>query len=133
MKMSPASLANLKPYLTTEQARANQQKGLVSRLRNIELQNQFKITAKAFMKVKGELPDITALDVIKVAMWNALQDDNFEDAARYAEKIAEYEQPKLQRIDQTVTTKTADLTDEELMAIIEQEGLSMVGTSKTST
>lgn len=129
MKMSPASLANLKPYLTTEQARANQQKGLVSRLRNIELQNQFKITAKAFMKVKGELPDITALDVIKVAMWNALQDDNFEDAARYAEKIAEYEQPKLQRIDQTVTTKTADLTDEELMAIIEQEGLSMVGKS----
>lgn len=81
------------------------------------------------MKVKGELPDITALDVIKVAMWNALQDDNFEDAARYAEKIAEYEQPKLQRIDQTVTTKTADLTDEELMAIIEQEGLSMVGKS----
>ena len=133
MKMSPASLANLKPYLTTEQARANQQKGLVSRLRNIELQNQFKITAKAFMKVKGELPDITALDVIKVAMWNALQDDNFEDAARYAEKIAEYEQPKLQRIDQTVTTKTADLTDEELMAIIEQEGLSIVGTSKTSS
>lgn len=129
MKMSPASLANLKPYLTTEQARANQQKGLVSRLRNIELQNQFKITAKAFMKVKGELPDITALDVIKVAMWNALQDDNFEDAARYAEKIAEYEQPKLQRIDQTVTTKTVDLTDEELMAIIEQEGLSMVGKS----
>jgi len=35
---------NLIPY-TTETARLNQQKGLASRLRNIELQNQFKITA----------------------------------------------------------------------------------------
>jgi len=113
---------NLVPY-TTETARLNQQKGLASRLRNIELQNQFKITAKAFLKVKEDLPEISALDVIKMAMWTALQDDNFEDAARYAEKLAEYEKPKLQRIDQSITTKTTELSDEELMRIIEEEGL----------
>jgi len=122
MKLSPNSLANLK-IMDSSIARENQKKSVQSRLLNIELQNQFKITAKAFLKVKEDLPDITALDVLKMAMHVALQEDNFEDAARYASMVAEYEQPKLQRIDQTTTVKTADLSDEELMAIIEAEGL----------
>jgi len=75
------------------------------------------------MKVKEDLPDITALDVLKMAMHVSLQEDDFDNAARYANMIAEYEQPKLQRIDQTTTTKVADLTEEELLAIIEKEGL----------
>jgi hypothetical protein len=122
MKVSPNSLKNLK-LITSETARENQRKSVQSRLLNLELQQQFKVTAKAFMKIKEDLPDITALDILKMAMHLALQEDKMDDAARYASQIAEYEQPKLQRIDQSVTTKTADLTDEELLAIIEQEGL----------
>jgi len=136
MKVSAASLANLRPVgseggikdvplYTKENANEMRERGLVSRLRNKELREQFKLTAKAFMQVKEELPEVQALDVIKMAMWTALQEDDFESAAKYAEKVAEYEQPKLQRIDQTVTSKTVDLTDEELMEIIEKEGLSL--------
>jgi hypothetical protein len=125
MKVSPNSLKNLK-LITSETARENQKKSVQSRLLNLELQQQFKVTAKAFMKIKEDLPDITALDILKMAMHLALQEDKMDDAARYAAQIAEYEQPKLQRIDQSVTTKTADLSDEELLAIIEQEGLQKI-------
>jgi len=131
MKVHPNTLANLK-IITSETARENQKKSTASRLLNIELQNQFKITAKAFLKVRDELPTITALDVIKMAMWDAIQNDQFDDAARYAEKVAEYEQPKLQRIDQTVTTRTEDLSDEELMRIISEEGLKRTSTEDSS-
>jgi len=62
--------------------------------------------------------------VLRMAMFKALQDDNFEDAARYANMIAEYENPKLARIEQTNTNRTVDLTDEELKKIISEEGLS---------
>ena len=131
MKVHPNTLANLK-IITSETARENQKKSTASRLLNIELQNQFKITAKAFLKVRDELPTITALDVIKMAMWDAIQNDQFDDAARYAEKVAEYEQPKLQRIDQTVTTRTEDLSDEELMRIISEEGLKRTSSEDSS-
>jgi len=118
----PNSLANLKP-MTPEQMDKGRALGRAAILRNHELANEFKITAKAFLRVKEELPNITALDVIKIAMWQALQNDKFDAAASYAEKIAEYEQPKLSRIEQNVTSRTADLTDEELLKIIEEEGL----------
>ena len=125
MKLAhPNSLANLQPF-NSDRAREGQKAAVKSRLLNSELQNQFRITAQAFLRVKEQLPEITALDVIKLAMWQALQDDNYEDASRYAEKIAEYEQPKLQRIDQITTTRTVDLTDEELLEIIKNEGLSI--------
>lgn len=126
----PNSLANLKP-LTEEQMKKGRAMGTAAVIRNAELANEFKITAKAFLRVKEELPQITALDVIKIAMWQALQNDKFDAAASYAEKIAEYEQPKLQRIESTVTTKTVDLTDEELLKIIEEEGLDKTSLNKS--
>jgi len=116
------SLANLK-VITSETARENQKKSTQSRLANIQAREAFKLSAKNFKAVMDELPEMSSLDVIKMAMLQSLQEDNLEDAARYASMLAEYQAPKLQRIDQNTTTRVADLSDEELQKIISQEGL----------
>jgi len=118
----PNTIANLK-MITSETARANQAKGIQSRLLNIAIQEEFKLNAKAFQKIMGDLPQLSSLDVLRMAVHTALARDNFEDAARYAGMLAEFEAPKLARIESTVTTRTENLTDEELEAIVEAEGL----------
>jgi hypothetical protein len=118
----PNSLANLK-VITSENARAAQLKSAASKSLNHKMAEEFKISARAFQKALVDLPQVSSLDVLRMAMFKALQEDNFEDAARYANMIAEYENPKLARIEQTNTNKTVDLTDEELKKIISEEGL----------
>ncbi len=120
---SPRELANLK-LITPETARLNQAKAVQSRLLNLAIQAEFKLNAKAFQKVMGELPQLSSLDVLRMAVHTAIAKDNWEDAARYAALLAEFEAPKLQRIESTVTTKTSQMTDDELKRIIEEEGLS---------
>jgi hypothetical protein len=122
MAFNPKSLANLKPF-DSDVARKLQKKSVVSAAANRALKEEFKMTAKNFISVMEDLPNMSSLDVIKMSMLHAIQKENYEDAARYAGMLAEYEKPKLQRIDQNVTSRTADLSDDELKAIIEAEGL----------
>lgn len=119
---NPKSLENLK-RITPETARANQLKSVVAKQANIAAREQFKLNAKNFIQVMDELPKLSPLDVMRMAIHKAIAEDNYEDAARYASLLAEYENPKLARIEQTNTNRTADLTDEELQAIIAKEGL----------
>jgi len=119
---NPKSLDNLK-RITPETARANQLKSVVAKQANIAAREQFKLNAKNFIQVMDELPKLSPLDVMRMAIHKAIAEDNYEDAARYASLLAEYENPKLARIEQTNVNKTADLTDEELQAIITREGL----------
>jgi len=119
---NPKSLDNLK-RITPETARANQLKSVVAKQANIAAREQFKVNAKNFITVMDELPKLSPLDVMRMAIHKAIAEDNYEDAARYASLLAEYENPKLARIEQTNTNRTADLTDEELQKIIQQEGL----------
>jgi hypothetical protein len=119
---NPKSLENLK-RITPETARANQLKSVVAKQANIAAREQFKLNAKNFIQVMDELPKLSPLDVMRMAIHKAIAEDNYEDAARYASLLAEYENPKLARIEQTNVNKTADLTDEELQEIIRKEGL----------
>jgi len=119
---NPKSLDNLK-RITPETARANQLKSVVAKQANIAAREQFKLNAKNFIQVMDELPKLSPLDVMRMAIHKAIAEDNYEDAARYASLLAEYENPKLARIEQTNVNKTADLTDEELQEIIRKEGL----------
>ena len=123
MAFNPKSLANLKKF-DSDTARVLQKKSTAARNTNREIREMFKLTATNFKAVMEDLPHMSSLDVLKMAMIKALQDDNYEDAARYAAQLAEYEKPKLQRIDQTVTTAAAEMTDEELQRRIAEEGLS---------
>jgi len=119
---NPKSLENLK-RITPETARANQLKSVVAKQANIAAREQFKLNAKNFIQVMDELPKLSPLDVMRMAIHKAIAEDNYEDAARYASLLAEYENPKLARIEQTNTNRTADLSDEELQEIITREGL----------
>jgi len=124
---NPKSLANLKKF-DSDTARVLQKKSAAARKTNKEIRDMFKLTATNFKAVMEDLPHMSSLDVLKMAMIKALQDDNYEDAARYAAQLAEYEKPKLQRIDQNVTTSASELSDEELQRRIKEEGLSPIGT-----
>jgi hypothetical protein len=119
---NPKSLENLK-RITPETARANQLKSVAAKQANIAAREQFKLNAKNFIQVMDELPKLSPLDIMRMAIHTAMAENNWEDAARYASLLAEYENPKLARIEQTNTNRTVDLTDEELQKIIQQEGL----------
>jgi len=127
IKVNPNSLKNLKVITNPDMAREYQQRSVESRNRNSEavkkLTEEFNCSADVVRKVLANV-DIKATDVLRMSMMNALSQDNFEDAARYAAQLAEFEQAKLARLEQTVTNKVEDLTDEELQAILKQEGLS---------
>ena len=119
---NPNSLANLKKF-DSDTARKLQAKSVQSRMLNKEIREQYKLTAKNFKEVLAELPEMSSLDVIRMAMMDAMQKDDMEAAARYAAMLAEFEAPKLQRIEQNTTLNTGDLSEDELKKIIEQEGL----------
>lgn len=126
VKVHPNSIKNLRMITSPEMARAYQKKATESRMKNTEairaLTEEFQCSADAVRKVLSQV-DIKAIDVLKMSMMHALNQDNFEDAARYAKEIAEFEMPKLARLEQTNISKVEDLTDEELQKILKEEGL----------
>jgi len=115
------SLENLRKF-TPESAKLAQKKGVETKLLKKELQQEFKKNAKAYSKVLADVPELSALDVIRLCIHLALQDNNYEDAARWSKELAEYEKPKLQRIEQRITTKT-EMSDDELMEALRKEGI----------
>lgn len=113
----PNSLKHLKPYMDSEKAREMQAKGAETRRRNKALREAMKLSAAEFKKIRDdiitEMP--TAVEILKVQLIKAMQVEDQETIERLAIALAEYEQPKLQRIDQT--TKNLDataMTEEEL-------------------
>lgn len=124
MPYNPKSLGNLK-LITSETARENQKKAIKSRELNREMREQFKLGAKNMQAIIAEMPSLDALGILNFAMIRALEDEDYILAASYAEKIAEYQKPKLQRIDQTNINKTySDLSDEELEEELKKQGMS---------
>ena len=113
----PNSLAQLKPYMGSEKARAMQAKGAEVRRRNKALREAMKLSAAEFKKIRDdiitEMP--TAVEILKVQLVKAMQTEDQETIERLAISLAEYEQPKLQRIDQTTKNiEAAELSEEEL-------------------
>ena len=117
-KSHPNSLKNLKPMWTSESAKEAQKKSVESRKANAEARAQLKLSMSEWKKHKEEVleeTDMSSLDVLKILMMKALADDDLDTAADLAKALAEYEAPKLARVDQTNTDISAeDLTDEEL-------------------
>jgi len=122
----PNSLANLKVITSSEMGRDYQLRSAAAKKRDTAaiqiMTEEYNCSANAVKKVLSQV-DIKATDVLRMSMMNALNQDNFEDAARYASQLAEYEQAKLARLEQTNITKVEDLTDDELKEILKKEGL----------
>ncbi len=124
MPYNPKSLANLK-IITPEIARENQKKSVEAKRINKEMKEKFKLQAKNMQEVLDELPQLDALGILNLGMLKALEDDDFLLAAQLAEKIAEYQKPKLQRIDQTNINRSYEsLSDEELEQELKKHNMS---------
>jgi hypothetical protein len=121
-KVKSNAIINLRKF-TPEGARMGQRKGLEVRLENIELREKFRKNALAFQKVMHELPEMLGLDVMKLCIHMALADEDYAEAARLGKELAEYERPKLQRIENLNKDQSRDMSDEELIAALRSEGL----------
>jgi hypothetical protein len=65
--------------------------------------------------------DMTSLDVLKIMMIKAVSRDDLDTAVDIAKTLAEFEAPKLARVDQTnVEIQAEDLSDEELQELLDQ-------------
>lgn len=119
----PNSLKQLRPYMDSEKAKQMQAKGAEKRRQNRALREAMKLSASEFKKIRDdiitEMP--SAVDILKVQLVKAMQIEDQDTIERLAIALAEYEQPKLQRIDQTTLAVNADeLSEEELAAKIQE-------------
>ena len=79
---------------------------------------------KDWRKYKDEVLDeveMDSLDVLRILMYKALDADDTDTAADLAKSIAEFEKPKLARIESKVEeVKLDDISDEEIDQKIRQ-------------
>ena len=124
MSSHPNSLKNLKPAWTSESAKEAQKNSVIARKANSEARAQLKLTMNEWKKYKEEVldeTDMSSIDVLKILMMKALQDDDFDTAADLAKSLAEFEAPKLARVDQTnVEVDASEMSDEELDALLKK-------------
>ena len=127
MSFNEKSLKNLKPMWTSESAKEAQKKSVEARKANAEARAQLKLSMNEWKKYKEEVladSDMSSIDVLKILMMKALANDDFDTAADLAKSLAEFEKPKLARVDQTnLDVSTEDLSDEELEAKLKALGI----------
>lgn len=116
------SLANLRK-MSNEGRRVAKQKQRESMMLDKKIQQNFKKQAKAFQKVLADIPPMSSLDVIRMCVHLALQENDYETAAKWAKELAEYEKPKLQRVEKVVKNEVEDMSEEELIRLAIEEGL----------
>ena len=113
----PNSLAQLRPVIDSDTAREMQAKGAEKRRQNKALREAMRLSASEFKKIRDEVVSEmpSAVDILKVQLAKAIEIEDQETIARLAIALAEYEQPKLQRIDQTnLELDTSELSEEDL-------------------
>ena len=114
------SLSNLVSAWDSDSAREAQKKGAEARKANKIARENLKLNMDQWKQYKTEVIDqvnLSAIDTLKILMMKALDNDDFDTAADLAKSLAEFEQPKLARVEQTVEDVGAnELSDEELNA-----------------
>ena len=114
------SLANLSSSWDSESAREAQRKGVEARKANKIAREKLKLNMNQWKLYKTEVIDqvnLSAIDALKILMMKALDSNDFDVAADLAKSLAEFEQPKLARVEQTIEDVGAnELSDEELDA-----------------
>jgi len=116
---------------TSESAKEAQKNSVIARKANAEARAQLKLTMSEWKKYKDEVleeAEMSSIDVLKILMMKALANDDYDTAADLAKSLAEFEAPKLARVDQTTTEVDAsELTEEEL-----EEKLKSLGIERNS-
>jgi hypothetical protein len=121
---APTSLANLRPIDSSEKAKAMQLKSVEARKANVAAREALKVTVKDMKALKDSL-DLasmpSSIDILKMSLLKAFEKGDEDRVIELSKVLAEYEAPKLQRIDQTNTNVNAsDLSDEELQAELDK-------------
>lgn len=117
-KIHPNSLLNLAPRFNEETAKQAQAASVAARKVNTEARKRLALTAAELKMDVQELMqanNLTALDVLRLSMVKAMANNDVDQAVDIAKALAEFETPKLGRVEQTnLELSTEDMSDEEL-------------------
>ena len=121
--MHPNSLANLKPGWTAADAKVAQAAGVAKRKANKMAREQLKMSLESWKGLQEELKNdnVSSIDLLKVMMMQKLDEGDHDTAIDIMKTLAEFERPKLARIESKVEeVKADDLSDEELDARLQK-------------
>ena len=113
----PNSLKNLVRAWDSESAKEAQLLGAKKRSANAKLRNELKASMKQWKDMQDELSQnkLDSVEVLRIIAHQKLEDGDTDGAVDIFKSIAEYEKPKLARIESKVEEIKADeLSDEEL-------------------
>ena len=116
-KIHPNSLKNLRPMWDKESANEAREKGLETRRANKELREALKMTAAEIKLTAQALSEagVGAVDRLRVIAAKYEEQGDIDSAVDIYKSIAEFEAPKLARVDQTTTeVGIEDLSEDEL-------------------
>jgi len=115
---------NLKMITDSNKAREYQKRSVEARKRNKERVQELRTFWKDFDRAGLGLEsdqNVKGVDVIEFLMKKAFMDEDFELAGMYAEKLAQYQTPKLASQQVTNTNiDLKDLSDEEFQKELEK-------------
>lgn len=116
--LHPNSLAALTyRWDTPEKAREAQRNGAKVRSANAALRKELKLSMQMWKEMEGELSKtkVDSVEVLRMLAFKKLEAGDDDGAAELFKSIAEFEKPKLQRVEKKVQEVKADqMSDEEL-------------------
>ena len=114
----PNSLAALTSTWDSDKASDAQLKSAKSRTENANRRNEIRAKLKLLKSMEEELREdkLDSVDVLRLIAYDKMEDGDMDTAIEIFKSIAEFEKPKLARIESKIEEIKADtLTDEELM------------------
>ena len=114
----PNSLAALGRAWDSETAKEAQLLGAKKRSLNAQLRKELKMNMKMWKEMQDELKEdqLDSVEVLRMIAMQKLNDGDTDDAVEILKSIAEFEKPKLARVESKVEEVKADeMSDEELL------------------
>ena len=119
----PNSLANLKSAWNSDTAREAQLLGAKKRTANALLRKQLKADMKMWKEMQEDLAEskVDSVEILRMLAFQKLDEGDNDGAVDIFKAIAEFEKPKLARVESKVEEiKTDDLSDEELAELLKK-------------
>ena len=121
-KMHPNSLANLKHAWDKDTAREAQLLGAAKRSANAKARAALKLSLESWKQLREEVSDdFSSVELLRVIAMQKIEEGDTDAGVEILKSIAEFERPKLQRVEQKVEEVSAsDMSDEELAAALKE-------------
>ena len=119
----PNSLKNLQGPWNSETAKEAQLKGAKQRSLNAALRRELKMNMEMWKSMQEELSESKSdsVEILRMLAFKKLNEGDDDGAAELFKSIAEFEKPKLQRVEtKTEEVKADEMTDEELMKRLQE-------------